>query len=97
MYPADTPIGFLSQPIPHLAFDGACADAMRFYARLPGGKLGMMTNGQSPMADQCPREHLNRVIHARLEFGNGVFLCAGDCSPGMPYPDIHGVSMRAAC
>jgi PhnB protein len=52
------------QPIPYLAFDGTCTEAMRFYAAVLGGTLGIMTNGQSPFADRCPPEHLGRVMHA---------------------------------
>lgn len=81
------------QPIPYLAFDGQCAEAMRFYAKVLGGTLGMMTYGQSPMADQCPPDHRDRVIHARLELDGGVHLYAGDCPPPMPYRGIHGVSI----
>jgi PhnB protein len=83
----------MPQPIPYLAFDGNCAEAMRFYARVLGGKLGMMTNGQSPFADQCPPEHRDRIIHARLELEDGLFLYAGDCPSGMPHQGIHGVSL----
>lgn len=81
------------QPIPYLAFDGNCADAMRFYAETLGGKLGLMTNRQSPFADKCPPEHLDRVIYARLELDGGLFLYAGDCPPNMPYQGLHGVSL----
>ena len=81
------------QPIPYLAFDGTCAEAMRFYAKVLHGTLGMMTNRQSPFADRCPPEHLDRVAHARLELEDGTSLYAGDCPPGMPYQGMHGVSI----
>lgn len=81
------------QPIPYLAFDGTCAEAMRFYASVLGGTLGVMTNRQSPFADRCPSEHLDRVMHARLELEDGTSLYAGDCPPGMQYQGIHGVSI----
>lgn len=81
------------QPIPYLAFDGQCAEAMRFYAKVLGGKLGIMTNGQSPFANKCSPEHLDRVMHARLDLDGGVSLYAGDCPPGMPYGGIQGVSL----
>ncbi len=81
------------QPIPYLAFDGACAEAMRFYETVLGGTLGIMTNRQSPFADRCPPDHLDRVAHARLELADGTSLYAGDCPPGMPYQGIHGVSI----
>ena len=83
----------MQQFIPYLAFDGNCAEAMRFYAKALGGKLDIMTNAQSPYADQTPKEHLDRVMHARLEIGGDQSLYAGDCPPGMPYTGIHGVSI----
>jgi PhnB protein len=81
------------QPIPYLAFDGTCAEAMRFYAEVLDGKLGIMTTRESPFADRCPPEHLDRVMHARLALADGTFLYAGDCPPDMPYQGIHGVSI----
>jgi PhnB protein len=81
------------QPIPYLAFDGTCAEAMRFYAKALHGTLGIMTNRQSPFADRCPPDHLDRVAHARLELEDGTSLYASDCPPGMPYQGIHGVSV----
>ena len=41
----------MPQPIPYLAFNGNCADAMRFYERVLGGKLEVLMSGaDSPMA-----------------------------------------------
>lgn len=57
----------------------------------------MMTNRHSPFADRCPPEHLDRVMHARLELEDGTALYAGDCPPGMPYQGIHGVSIALNC
>ena len=68
----------MPQPIPYLAFDGTCAEAMRFYAKVLHGTLGMMTNRQSPFADRCPPEHLDRVAHARL----GGRIVAGEVRTG---------------
>jgi PhnB protein len=81
------------QPIPYLAFDGTCAEAMRHYAQILGGKLGIMTNRDSAFADRCAPEHLDRVMHARLEFADGTFLYAGDAPSGAPYQGIHGVAI----
>lgn len=35
----------MMQPIPYLAFDGQCAEVMRFYAKVLGVTLGMMRYG----------------------------------------------------
>jgi PhnB protein len=83
----------MPQPIPYLAFDGNCAEAMRFYARALGGKLDMLTFGQSPMAEQTPEGARNQIMHARLALEENGSLYAGDSPPGMPYQGIHGVSI----
>jgi PhnB protein len=83
----------MPQPIPYLAFDGNCADAMRFYAKVLDGKLDLLTFGQSPMAEHTPKDALNRIMHARLALDGNGSLYAGDSPPGMPYQGIHGVSI----
>ena len=76
---------------PYLAFDGNCADAMRTYQRILGGKLDMMTNAESPMAAQTPPGTGDRIMHARLSFGDRM-LMASDAMPGQ-YKGMHGFSV----
>jgi PhnB protein len=84
----------MPQPIPYLAFNGNCADAMKFYEKTLGGKIElMMKNSDSPYADQTPKEHLNRIMHARLALDGNGLLYAGDCPPQMPYEGIKGISL----
>lgn len=83
----------MPQPIPYLAFNGNCAEAMRFYAKVLDGKLDMLTYGQSPMADQTPKDAMNRIMHARLTLSGNGSLYAGDCPPQVPYQGIHGISI----
>ena len=81
-------------PIPYLAFDGRCAEAMHFYERALDGKLELMLRfADSPMAAQTPQEHAERIMHARLALPGGGALYAGDCPPQMNYTGIHGVSL----
>jgi PhnB protein len=81
----------------YLAFDGNCAEAMRFYERALGGKIDkMMTGAQSPMAEQMPPGSAERIMHAELRLQDGVLMAAdtmhcGDDSP--PYEGIKGVSL----
>jgi PhnB protein len=37
----------MSQSIPYLAFNGNCAEAVRFYERVLGGKLEVLMSGAS--------------------------------------------------
>ena len=82
----------MPHPIPYLSFDGNCAEAMRFYEKALGGKLeAVITNRQTPYADQTPKEALDRVMHAYLSLPDGGSLYAGDAMPGSPYAGIQGV------
>jgi PhnB protein len=84
----------MPQPIPYLAFDGACADAFRFYEKALGAKLEVLMSGaDSPMAAQIPKETAHRILHARLALPDGGLLFGGDCPANMPYQGIHGVSI----
>jgi PhnB protein len=79
--------------IPYLAYDGNCAEAMRFYERALDGKIEMMLScADSPMAAQVPKELAQRIMHARLALPDGGILYAGDCM-GQPYQGIHGASI----
>jgi PhnB protein len=81
----------------YLAFDGNCAEAMRFYERALGGKMnGMMTVGQSPMAEQMPPGSGDRIMHSELKLDGGVLMAADtmQCGEGSPpYEGIKGVSL----
>jgi PhnB protein len=77
----------------YLTFDGNCAEAMRFYERTLGGKLEtLMTNAESPMADQAPPGSADRILHARLVI-EGRALMASDSMPGQPYEGMHGFAL----
>ncbi|MDR3470825.1 MAG: VOC family protein [Devosia sp.] len=86
----------MAQAIPYLAFDGTCAEAMRFYeATLSlGAKLVMMVSGgDSPMAQHIPPEHAHRILHARIAFADGSLLYAGDTPAEMPFDGMKGVTI----
>jgi PhnB protein len=86
----------MAQAIPYLAFNGNCAEAMRFYERVLGlgVKLEMMMSGaDSPMAVQIPKEHAHRILHARLSFDGGSCIYAGDAPAHIPYEGIKGVTI----
>ena len=54
---------------PFLLFDGNCAEAMTFYQSCLGGELALTKVKDSPLKDQMPPEHHNKVIHAHLKSG----------------------------
>jgi PhnB protein len=84
----------MTQAIAYLAFDGNCAEAMRFYERALDGKLEVLMSGaDSPMAAEIPKEFGDRIMHARLALPGGGLLYAGDTPANMPYEGIKGVSI----
>lgn len=84
----------MTQAIAYLAFNGNCADAMRYYERALGGKLEVLMSGaESPMAAQIPPEFAQRILHARLVLPGGGMLYAGDAPAHLPYEGIKGVSI----
>ncbi len=82
----------MSQLDTYLTFDGNCADAMRFYERTLGGKLLMMTHGESPMAAQTPPGSRDKIMHARLDL-DGRLLMASDAMVGQLYEGMKGFSL----
>jgi PhnB protein len=79
----------------YLGFDGNCAEAMRFYERVLGGKIEMMmTTGESPMREQIPPGNEGRIMHARMALDQYV-LMAGDAMVGCgePYQGMKGFSL----
>ena len=84
----------MTQAIAYLAFNGNCADAMRFYERALNGKLEVLMSGaDSPMAADIPKEFADRILHARLALPGGGMLYAGDAPGNIPYEGIKGVSI----
>jgi PhnB protein len=84
----------MPQPIAYLAFDGHCAEAMRFYERALGGRIEvMMSNAESPWAAQMPPGSAQRILHACLALDGNGYLYAGDCPQNLPYEGIKGVSL----
>lgn len=82
------------QPIPYLAFDGSCADAMRFYETVLGGTIKVMMSGtECPVKDPMIEAFGDRILNAQLELPGGVFLYGGDTPPGMPHQGVHGFSI----
>jgi PhnB protein len=81
-------------PTAYLSFNGNCAEAVRFYEKVLHGKLEMlMTNGQSPMADQIPKEGHHLILHAYLALPDQGVLMAGDAPPGVPYEGMKGFTL----
>jgi len=61
----------------YIFFTDQCAEAMRFYAKVLGGKLdAMMTYADAPAGPHNPPEMADKVIHARLVVGDAVLMAS---------------------
>jgi len=66
---------------PYLYFNGQCEEAFKFYAKVLGGEIkAMLSPRGSPMEKQTSPERLDKIMHARLVFGDKV-LMASDAPP----------------
>lgn len=67
---------------PYLLFNGQCEAAFKFYEKCLGGKIEvMMTHAGTPAEQQVPPEWRDKIIHARMVFGDHM-LMASDAPPG---------------
>ncbi len=75
------------QFIPYLNFDGNCAEAMAFYAKLFDGQIAhQMTFGEMPPGENMPPipdSAKGRILHAHLQIGAQA-LMASDAMPSTP-------------
>jgi PhnB protein len=66
---------------PYLTFDGDCEEAFKVYEKVLGGKIvAMITHKDTPAEASVPAEWGNKILHARLLFGDNV-LMASDAPP----------------
>jgi PhnB protein len=67
---------------PYLNFNGNCAEALKLYEQVLGGKvIFSMTWGEMPGADQFPADTHHLIMHATVNVGDQVLMCA-DSPPG---------------
>ena len=76
----------------YLTFDGNCAEAFKVYEKVLGGKIiAMMTHKDTPAEAHVPAEWRDKILHARLVFGDNV-LMASDAPPGR-FEKMQGFSV----
>lgn len=77
--------------VPHLAFDGKCEEAFRYYEKHLGGKItGLTLYEGTPMEKQMP-DMRKKVIHAQIQIGDSALM--GADSPPSRYEATHGIAV----
>jgi len=72
-------------------FNGQCEEAFRFYERCFGGKLMLLTYGDSPESQSVPPEWRGKIVHTTLTVGDNI-LQGADVLPGQ-YEKPKGFSV----
>ena len=76
----------------YLIFDGQCEAAFKFYEKILNGKIvGMMTWGESPMAQTAAADLRNKILHARMMIGDQALM--GSDAPADHYAKPQGFSV----
>ena len=83
----------MSKLQPYVFFNGNCAEAMRAYEKILGGKLNLITVGDSPEAGEFGPGSEKKILHSSLDLGDGDSLLASDWMGPSPYEGKHGVSL----
>jgi PhnB protein len=66
---------------PYLHFNGNCEEAVNFYGKALGAKIGMlMRYGEAPADNPCSQGMEKKVMHARITIGDNVIM-ASDSPP----------------
>ena len=83
----------MTQLCAYLSYNGDCAEAMAFYAKVLDAKVeALITYAQMPDGDPVPPEHADRIMHAYLVHPDFA-LMAGDTPPGVPFEGIKGAML----
>jgi len=61
----------------YLNYKGNCEEAFRFYEQHLGGKITMVNrHGDGPSQGSLPPDWGQKILHARIEIGDGVLMGA---------------------
>ena len=76
----------------YLNYPGTCEEAFKFYEKALGGTLeSTFTFGDTPAAGSVPPDWKNKIMHARLTFGDSEIM--GSDAPPDRYSPAGGFSM----
>jgi PhnB protein len=67
---------------PYLLFNGNCEEAFKVYEKVLGGKIiAMMKVGDTPAAEQHGADFRDKIMHARMTFGNNTLMASDAPTP----------------
>ena len=70
---------------PYLFFDGSCDEAIEFYKKAIGAKVGMLMRWKdSPDKSMCTASNADKVMHAQFQVGETAILASDGRNSGQP-------------
>ena len=68
---------------PYLNFDGRCDEALEFYKKAIGAKVGMVMRWKdSPDQSVCTPQNADKVMHSQFDIGNTTVMASDGRSGG---------------
>ena len=70
---------------PYLFFDGRCDEALEFYTRAIGAKVGrLMRWKDSPDPSMCTPANADKVMHSEVQIGDTTVMASDGRNSGQP-------------
>jgi PhnB protein len=70
---------------PYLFFDGRCDDALEFYKKAIGAKVGMLMRWKdSPDKSMCTASNADKVMHSQFQIGDTTVMASDGRNTGQP-------------
>ena len=77
---------------PYLNFDGRCEEALEFYKKAIGAKVGMLMHFRdAPDKSMITPGNENKVMHSQVQLGNSTVLMSDGRCTGKA--NFHGVAL----
>jgi PhnB protein len=80
---------------PYLFFDGRCEEALDFYKKAIGAKVGMVMRWKdSPDKSMCTATNADKVMHAQFDVGDTTVMASDGRNTG--HPSFQGFALTIA-
>ncbi len=81
---------------PYLNFDGRCDEALEFYKKAIGAKVGLLIRWKdSPDKSMCTPENADKVMHVQFDIGDTTVMASDGRNTGKPSFNGMGLSISA--
>jgi PhnB protein len=77
---------------PYLNFDGRCDEALEFYKKAIGAKVGMVMRWKdSPDKSMCTAQNADKVMHSQFAIGDTTVMASDGRNGGKP--NFNGIAL----